>query len=99
VKSLTPPQRLRLARELTLDLKATPVRRVWIPKPGTEEPRPLGIPVMDDRAAQALAKLALEPAWEAKCEPNRYGFRPGRSCHDAIEAIYASLNQQSLPWT
>lgn len=94
VKSLTPPQRLRLSHQLTLDLKATPVRRVRIPKPGTEEQRPLGIPVMDDRAAQGLAKLALEPEWEATCEPNRYGFRPGRSGHDAIEAIYASINQQ-----
>jgi len=94
VKSLTPPQRLRLAHQLSLHLKATPVRRVWIPKPGTEEQRPLGIPVMYDRAAQGLAKLVLEPEWEAKFEPNSYGFRPGRSCHDAIGAIHASINQQ-----
>ena len=70
------------------------MRRVWIPKSGTSEYRPLGIPVMSDRASQALAKLALEPEWEAKFEPNSYGFRPGRSCHDAIAAIYASINQQ-----
>jgi RNA-directed DNA polymerase len=94
VRSLTPPQRLRLAHQLALHLKAKPVRRVWIPKPGTEEPRPLGIPVMYDRAAQALAKVALEPEWEATFEPNSYGFRPGRSGHDAIAAIYASINQQ-----
>jgi len=99
VKSLTPPQRLRLAHELTLHLKATPVRRVWIPTPGTTEQRPLGIPVMYERAAQGLAKLAWEPAWEATFEPHSDGFRPGRSCHDAIEAIHASINQQSLPWT
>jgi RNA-directed DNA polymerase len=49
---------------------------------------------MADRAGQALAKLALEPEWEAKFEPNSYGFRPGRSCHDAIAAIHASINQQ-----
>jgi RNA-directed DNA polymerase len=49
---------------------------------------------MSDRAGQALAKLALEPEWEAKFEPNSYGFRPGRSCHDAIEAIFASIKQQ-----
>ncbi len=94
VKSLTPPQRLRLAQTLSLSPKVQPVRRVWIPKPGTTEHRPLGIPVMADRAGQALAKLALEPEWEAKFEPNSYGFRPGRSCHDAIEAIHASINQQ-----
>src|SRR5499433_4603375 len=94
VKSLTPLQRLRLAQTLSLSPKVQPVRRVWIPKPGTTEHRPLGIPVMTDRAGQALAKLALEPEWEAKFEPNSYGFRPGRSCHDAIEAIYASIHQQ-----
>jgi RNA-directed DNA polymerase len=63
---------------LALSLKAQPVRRVWIPKSGTSEYRPLGIPVMADRAGQALAKLALEPEWEGKFEPNSYGFRPGR---------------------
>jgi RNA-directed DNA polymerase len=94
VKSLTPPQRLRLAQTLSLSPQVQPVRRVWIPKPRTTEHRPLGIPVMADRAGQALAKLALEPEWEAKFEPNSYGFRPGRSCHDAIEAIYTSINQQ-----
>ncbi|MCC5669664.1 hypothetical protein LC653_39115, partial [Nostoc sp. CHAB 5784] len=41
---------------------------------------------MKDRALQALVKLALEPEWEARFEPNSYGFRAGRSCHDAIEA-------------
>src|SRR5256886_16841429 len=41
-----------------------------------------------------LLKLALEPEWEAKFEPNSYGFRPGRSCHDAIDAIYISINQK-----
>jgi hypothetical protein len=94
VKSLTPPQRLRLAPTLHLSPKVHPVRRIWRPKPGTTEHRPLGIPVMADRAGQALVKLALEPEWEAKFEPNSYGFRPGRSCHDAIEALRASITQQ-----
>ena len=48
---------------------------------------------MEDRARQALAKMALEPEWEAKFEPNSYGFRPGRSCHDAVEAIWICINQ------
>ncbi len=48
---------------------------------------------MHDRATQALTKLALEPEWEAKFEPNSYGFRPGRSAHDAIGAIFLSIKQ------
>jgi RNA-directed DNA polymerase len=88
VKSLTPPQRLQLVRTLQLPQRARPTRRVWIPKPGTDEQRPLGIPTLADRAAQALVKAALEPEWEAVFEPNSYGFRPGRSAHDAIEAIH-----------
>ena len=67
----------------------TPVRRVRIPKSGKPgECRPLEIPVMLDRAHQALVKQALEPEWEAKLEPNSYGFRPGRSAHDAIAALF-----------
>ena len=74
--------------------KPKPLRRVWIPKPGKEEKRPLGIPVVIDRACQALAKQALEPQWEAQFERNSYGFRPGRSCHDAIEAIHSSIKHK-----
>jgi len=87
VKSLTPKQRLELTGNLNLGTKVSPTRRVWIPKPGTDEKRPLGIPTMKDRALQSLVKLALEPEWEARFEPNSYGFRPGRSCHDAIQAF------------
>lgn len=94
VKSLTPQQRVNLVKKLKLEPRATPTRRVWIPKPGNkEEKRPLGIPTMVNRAQQAKVKLALEPEWEAKFEPNSYGFRPGRSCHDAVEAIYNAINQ------
>jgi RNA-directed DNA polymerase len=91
VKSLSPVARLKLVNNLKLGSKVSPTRRVWIPKPGTEEKRPLGIPTMKDRALQALVKLALEPEWEARFEPNSYGFRPGRSCLDAIEAIFSAI--------
>ncbi|NEO00739.1 MAG: group II intron reverse transcriptase/maturase [Moorea sp. SIO3I7] len=94
-KSLSPNERLALAQSLELDGKARPVRRIMIPKPGRKEKRPLGIPTMEDRAKQALAKLALEPEWEAQFEPNSYGFRPGRSTKDAIAAIYSDINQNS----
>jgi RNA-directed DNA polymerase len=93
VKSLTPKQRLELVETLKLGTKARATRRVMIPKPGKAEKRPLGIPTMKDRALQCLVKLALEPEWEAKFEPNSYGFRPGRSSHDAIAAIYISINK------
>jgi RNA-directed DNA polymerase len=95
LKSLTPKQRLTLVANLKLSSKVAPTRRVWIPKPGTEEKRPLGIPTMKDRALQALVKLALEPEWEARFEPNSYGFRPGRSCHDAIEQIFTVISQKA----
>jgi RNA-directed DNA polymerase len=93
VASLKPRQRLKLAKRLCnlLSWRVAPIRRKYIPKPGTKERRGLGIPVMVDRAMQALVKLALEPEWEAKFEPNSYGFRPGRSAHDAIEAIFNTI--------
>lgn len=84
-------EKLKLLKNLKLDGKSLPIRRVYIPKPGKREKRPLGIPSIEDRAKQMLVKLALEPEWEAKFEPNSYGFRPGRSCHDAIRAIFLSL--------
>src|SRR3989442_5723878 len=92
--NLTPPQRLKLISTMNLHAPVNPVRRIWIPKPGKPEKRPLGIPIMHDRGTQALAKMALEPEWEAKFEPNSFGFRPGRSCQDAIRQIYNVINLQ-----
>lgn len=98
IKSVQPKQRLVMAQQIHpkhwKQSKPKPVRRVWIAKPGKDEKRPLGIPTMLDRAKQALGKMALEPQWEAKFEPHSYGFRPGRSCHDAIEAIYLTIKQK-----
>ena len=87
-------QRLDLVDKITLRTKVSPTRRVWIPKPGKNEKRPLGIPTMKDRGLQKLVQLALEPEWEAKFEPNSFGFRPGRSCHDAISAVFSNINKK-----
>ena len=90
-KSLSPEARQKLIGQLKLTGKSRPTRRVWIPKPGKNEKRPLGIPTIYDRALQALIKNALEPEWEALFEPNSFGFRPGRSCHDAVLTIKNSI--------
>jgi RNA-directed DNA polymerase len=88
---LTPEAKMRLAdrmQHLVEPFKALPVRRVYIPKAGSRKRRALGIPVILDRCHQARVVNALEPEWEARFEPRSYGFRPGRGCHDAIEAVY-----------
>lgn len=91
---LTPEAKMQLADRIQHDtepFKALPVRRVYIPKPGSAKRRALGIPVIADRAQQARVVNALEPEWEARFEPRSYGFRPGRGCHDAIAAIYLTV--------
>src|SRR5437667_2004366 len=97
VKSLTSRERLAMASAIHPKhwnhQPSRPVRRVWVPKPGTTERRPLAILTMMDRCKQALVKLALEPEWEARFEPHSYGYRPGRSAHDAIAAILVAIER------
>lgn len=85
----TPEARGKLVDELReyQPWQTKPARRVYIPKNNGKR-RPLGRPTIRDRCMQAIVKNALEPFWEAKFERSSYGFRPGRSCHDAIVRIF-----------
>jgi group II intron reverse transcriptase/maturase len=82
----------RLLDELAADLKdgrwrPLPARRVFIPKPGREELRPLSIPAVRDRVVQAALKSVIEPIFEADMLPCSFGFRPRRSAHDALQVL------------
>jgi RNA-directed DNA polymerase len=82
----------RLLDELADELKEgryrpLPARRVFIPKPGTNEQRPLSIPAVRDRVVQAAAKIVLEPIFEADFLPCSFGFRPKRSAHDGLQVV------------
>ena len=100
--ALTPKARMALVRSMGRHTlwKAKPTRRIYIPKVGKPgQDRPLSIPTTRNRVAQAIVKNALEPCWEAQFEPNSYGFRPGRSIHDAIERCWHYLKGNSRrPW-
>jgi hypothetical protein len=94
---LTPEAKMQLVdrvQQNTEPFKAMPVRRVYIPKPGGKQ-RPLGIPVIVDRVHQARVVNALEPEWEARFEPRSYGFRPGRGCQDATQAVHETAKGKS----
>jgi retron-type reverse transcriptase len=82
----------RLLDELAADLRdhryrPLPARRVWIPKPGSTEQRPLSIPAVRDRIVQAAMKIVIEPVFEADFQPCSFGFRPKRSAHDALQVL------------
>lgn len=76
--------------------KPQPIKRVWIPKPGKAEKRPLGIPTIKDRTLQTLVNLVLLPLVEMTSDPDSYGFRPHRDCKMAVSALRMQLKTLSI---
>lgn len=84
----------RLGEELRAKrYRRQPARRVWIPKPGTTEKRPLGIPAVRDRTVEAALRKVLEPIFENDFAESSYGCRPGRGCREAVKRVEVLLEQ------
>jgi RNA-directed DNA polymerase len=75
------------------DYQPQQIRRHYIPKPGTKEKRPLGIPTIRDRVVQTALQMTLEPIFEHDFAEHSYGFRPGRGCKDALRRVEHLLKE------
>ena len=92
IKELTDETVINTVREMLADYKPKSVRRVYIPKPGSDKKRPLGIPCIWDRLVQQCILQVLEPICEPKFHNHSYGFRPNRDTHHAISRTVSMIN-------
>ena len=95
VSSLTDEKLIETVRQMLEDYHPLPVRRVFIPKPGSDKMRPLGIPTIWDRLIQQCILQVMEPVCEPKFHNHSYGFRPNRSAHHAVSRMVTLINMGS----
>ena len=92
------PEIIRFVREMLDDYRPALLRRVWIPKPGKDEKRPLGIPAIVDRVVQEVLRMVIEPIMEAQFFKHSYGFRPMRDAHMALERVADICHKTRYHW-
>lgn len=92
------PEVIKMVKTTLNDYKPHLLRRVWIPKPGKAEQRPLGIPAIIDRIVQEVLRIIIEPIMEAQFFKHSYGFRPMRDAHMALERTTSTCHKTGYHW-